>query len=83
MKKYSPSIKNNNALKDKALKDLKKVCFKLETHKVNSYLDKDVKLNISNNIKNLLQLKNNMFIKEIEKTEYGIYTFNEIEKLIK
>lgn len=41
MKKYSPSIKNNNALKDKALKDLKKVCFKLETHKVNSYLDKD------------------------------------------
>ena len=40
MKKYSPSIKNNNALKDKALKDLKKVCFKLETHKVNSYLDK-------------------------------------------
>ena len=33
--------KNNNALKDKALKDLKKVCFKLETHKVNSYLDKD------------------------------------------
>ena len=41
MKKYSPSIKNNNALKDKALKDLKKVCFKLVTHKVNSYLDKD------------------------------------------
>ena len=41
MKKYSPSIKNNNALKDKALKDLKKVCFKLETHQVNSYLDKD------------------------------------------
>ena len=41
MKKYSPSIKNNNALKDKALKDLKKECFRLETHKVHSYLDKD------------------------------------------
>ena len=26
------------------------------------------------NIKNLLLEKNNMFIKEIEKTEYGIYT---------
>ena len=50
---------------------------------LDSYLDKDVKLNISNNIKNLLLEKNNMFIKEIEKTEYGIYTFNEIEKLIK
>ena len=41
---------------------------------LDSYLDKDVKSNISNNIKNLLQVKNNMFIKEIEKTEYGIYT---------
>ncbi|MGM9859022.1 MAG: hypothetical protein ACI311_07260 [Bacilli bacterium] len=41
MKKYSPSIKNNNTIKDKVLKDLKKVCFKLETHKVNSYLDKE------------------------------------------
>ena len=39
MKKYVPSIKNNNNLKDKALKDLNKVCFKLQTHKVNSYLD--------------------------------------------
>ena len=36
--------------------------------------DKINTTNISNNIKNLLLEKNNMFIKEIEKTEYGIYT---------
>ena len=41
---------------------------------LDSYLDKDVKSNISNNIKNLLQPQNNMFIKEVKKTEYGIYT---------
>ena len=45
---------------------------------LDSYLDKDVKSNISNNIKNLLQLKNNMFIKEVKKTEYGIYTLGYI-----
>ena len=38
-------------------------------------LNKDVKLNINNNIKNLLELKNNISIKEIKKIEYGIYTY--------
>ena len=45
---------------------------------LDSYLDKDVKSNISNNIKNLLLEKNNMFIKEVKKTEYGIYTLGYI-----
>ena len=38
-------------------------------------LNKNVKLNINNNIKNLLELKNNISIKEIKKIEYGIYTY--------
>lgn len=42
---------------------------------LDSSLDKDVKLNISNNIKNLLESKNNIFIKEIKKTEYSIHTY--------
>ena len=42
---------------------------------LDSSLDKDVKLKISNNIKNLLESKNNIFIKEIKKTEYGIHTY--------
>ncbi len=41
MKKYSPSVKGNNALKDKAVKDLNKVAHKLESGKVNSYLDQE------------------------------------------
>lgn len=40
-----------------------------------SSLNKDVKSNISNNIKNLLEVKNNISIKEVKKTEYGIYTY--------
>lgn len=39
------------------------------------FLDKNVKSNISNNIKNLLKSKSNILIKEIKKTEYGIYTY--------
>ena len=42
---------------------------------LDSSLDKKVKLNISNNIENLLESKNNIFIKEIKKTEYGIHTY--------
>ena len=38
--------------------------------------DKLNKINelVRNNIKNLLELKNNIFIKEIKEIEYGIYT---------
>ena len=42
---------------------------------LDKYLNKNVKLNINNNIKNLLELKNNISIKEIKKIEYGIYTY--------
>lgn len=42
---------------------------------LDSSLDKEIKLNISNNIKSLLESKNNIFIKEIKKTEYGIHTY--------
>ena len=41
---------------------------------LDSSLNKDIKSNIGNNIKNLLELKNNIFIKEIKEIEYGIYT---------
>lgn len=50
-KKYSPSIKANNALKDKAVKDLKKVIHKLESGKVNSYLDKESVANFADTLK--------------------------------
>ena len=42
---------------------------------LDSYLNKDVKSNISNNIKDLLGLNNEISIKEIKKIEYGIYTY--------
>ena len=42
---------------------------------LDSYLDKAIKSNISNNIKKLLEVKNNIVIKEVKKTEYGIYTY--------
>ena len=41
---------------------------------LDSSLNKDIKSNIGNNIKNLLELKNNISIKEIKEIEYGIYT---------
>ena len=41
---------------------------------LNGSLSKDIKSNIGNNIKNLLELKNDISIKEIKKIEYGIYT---------
>lgn len=42
---------------------------------LDSYLNEDIKLNISNNITDLLGLKNDISIKEINKIEYGIYTY--------
>lgn len=42
---------------------------------LDSYLNKNDKSNISNNINNLLGVKNNIFIKEIKKIEYRIYVY--------
>ena len=42
---------------------------------LDSSLSKDVKSNISYSIKDLLGLENQMVVKEIKKTEYGIYSF--------
>ena len=42
---------------------------------LNGFLNKDIKSNISNNIKDLLELKNNISIKEIKEIEYAIYTY--------
>lgn len=42
---------------------------------LDSYLNKDIKSNIGDNIKDLLGLKNNIYIKEIKKSEYGIHTY--------
>lgn len=42
---------------------------------LDSYLNKNDKSNISNNINNLLGVKNNIFIKEIKKIEYRIYIY--------
>ena len=42
---------------------------------LNTSLNKDIKSNISNNIKNLLEIKNDISIKEIKETEYGIYKY--------
>lgn len=39
------------------------------------YLSEDVKSDIGKNIKSLLELKNDIFIKEFKETEYGIYTY--------
>ena len=42
---------------------------------LNSSLNKDIKSNIGKNIKDLLELRNNISIKEIKEIEYGIYTY--------
>lgn len=42
---------------------------------LDSNLKKDIKSNISNNINNILKCEKIIFIKEIKKIEYGIYTF--------
>ncbi|SCH84414.1 MULTISPECIES: hypothetical protein [unclassified Romboutsia] len=39
------------------------------------YLNKDVKSNIGSNIKKLLELERKIYIKEIKKTEYEIYSY--------
>lgn len=42
---------------------------------LNRSLSEDIKSNIGNNIKNLLELRNDIYIKEIKEIEYGIYTY--------
>lgn len=42
---------------------------------LNGSLSKEIKSNIGNNIKSLLELKNYISIKEIKKVEYGMYTY--------
>lgn len=42
---------------------------------LDSSLNKDAKSDINHNIRNLLGLENNIFIKEIKKIEYGIYGY--------
>ena len=50
------------------------ICY-FDIDTVDRYLNEDIKLNISNNITDLLGLKNDISIKEINKIEYGIYTY--------
>ena len=52
MKKYSPSIQNNNTLKDEIVAELNSVIYKLSKGKYNKALDENV-------VKNAIMAKQN------------------------
>ena len=51
MKKYKPSVKTNNELKEEAVKELKAIIYKLEKGKFDDSLDKETVENIIGDIK--------------------------------
>ena len=50
-KKYKPSVKANNELKEEAVKELKAIIYKLEKGKFDESLDKETVENIIKDIK--------------------------------